>query len=105
MKQNDDPTHKAFVNTMHNYITKAIKEGRVSKKLNYSSIQYSGYFYRAYELEKAGLGLNLRDVAKHNICGNHTYSEDVDEMKRRIDNQEESLKRDYLRWKLAFVTI
>ncbi len=76
---------------------KAVDDGLTEQHLSYSRIWLSGLFYRTYENERAGSGVDFTKAAVRSMQGK-TYKNDENQRKRIIHDYND----DYQRWKEVF---
>lgn len=80
----------------------AISNGKIIKeKLSYLKLFKSGYFYRIYELERAGYIISFAELAEREMEGK-TYSEKSGTTRAIMVEKARCALNDYELWKLAF---
>lgn len=81
---------------------KAVKDGKTDMQLSFYRVRMSGLFYRAYEMERAGIPVDFSEAAVNAMEGK-TYSLSG---RVKIEHKQNRIERDYMedyqRWKLAF---
>lgn len=82
-------------------IAKAIREGKTNLQLSYHRSQLSGLFFRAYEMERAGVSPDFSDAAKWDLSDAQRLQPSAAN-KQKIKQRSNAYLDDYLRWKLAF---
>lgn len=82
--------------------TAVAKRRNVTRRLSYNNIMVSGYFYRAYELERAGLEPGLFDIAEAGVRRRSEGERTEEEIIRVAKERTNEMIIDYKRWKLAF---
>lgn len=83
---------------------KAIKKGKTNMEISFGRMKLSGLFYRAYEMERAGIPITFTEAAVRAMNGkNYSLPEGkaIEQIQRR---KEREYFEDYLRWKVAFST-
>lgn len=83
------------------------KDGQSMKKLSYKRIQYSGIFFRAYELERAGLIPDFTEEINHRMSKLQPTGVAKNEKSKLKYKMQliRDIQTDYKRWKMAFVII
>lgn len=98
------PQVMAFRAMLSSRFAEAVKAEKTDMQLSYQRIKLSGLFYRTYELERAGFGVDFSEAALEKILNSPKQSDVKERLQERKKRSENNFMSDYLRWKLAFAT-
>lgn len=82
----------------------AENDGKTERRISYDRARLSGIFYRAFNAELAGADAGFRTEAERLTDEETEQREGTTEkwVQQRVSARENSLRRDYERWKLTF---
>lgn len=96
------PTPHSMSNDIRKYSNIARQEGATVKKLNYTKIRASGFFYRCWLVEKAGLDINFMDLATEQLNERGTTIQEGKAGYKLVANTANKLKTEYNLWKKGY---
>lgn len=94
-------SEKISLGTMRGIIRSHFKD--IGMKLSYNRIYFSGIYYRAYEIEKAGGKADFSFIAREKALKNNKQYDKRYEERKAISAVERGLINDYENWKRAFI--